>query len=151
MNSGGEIGSEGANELVSLAAAAFSAFAERGPSAAVEFLDPEVEVHSTQTLANAGTFRGTPGYLRWSDRWFDAWEEFEIKVEMIEPVGEHHVVVSCIQSARGISSGIPVEMDAIYMFEMWDGRARRFHLYDTREQALAEARRGEAGKPTVFD
>ena len=70
---------------------------------------------------------------------------------MIEPVGEHHVVVSCIQSARGKSSGIPVEMDAIYMFEMWDGRARRFHLYDTREEALAEAQRGEAGEPSVFD
>jgi SnoaL-like domain len=151
MSSAGEIGDERGSELVSLAAAAFAAFAERGPSAATEFLDPEVEVHSNQTLANAGTFRGIPGYLRWSDRWFDAWEEFEIKVEMIEPVGEHHVVVSCSQSARGISSGIPVEMDAIYMFEMWDARARRFHLYSTREEALAEARRGEAGEPTVFD
>ena len=71
---------------------------------------------------------------------------------MIEPVGEHHVVVSCIQSARGMSSGIPVEMDATYMFEM-SGRpgAAASTSTATREEALAEARRGEAGEPTAFD
>ncbi len=133
------------SELVSLVAAAFADFAERGPSAAVEFLEPEVEVHSNPTLANAGTFRGIPGYLRWSDRWFDAWEEFEIRVaddraDWRAPCrGQLHSV------RPGQSSGIPVEMDAIYMFEMWDGRARRFHLYDTaRKHSPKPGRRGEA-------
>jgi hypothetical protein len=143
--------SQRARQNVGWAASAFEDFAERGPSAVTEFLDPEVEVHSEQTLANAGTYHGVPGYLRWSERWFDAWEEFELKVELIEPVGENHVVANCRQFARGKSSGAPVEMSATYMFEIADGRALRFHLYNSRDEAIAEARRGEAGEPTSFD
>lgn len=150
MSSGGPGSSEQARQIVGWAASAFEDFAEQGPAAVTEFLDPDVEVHSEQTLANAGTYHGVPGYLRWSERWFDAWEEFEILVELIEPVGESHVVVSCRQFARGKSSGAPVEMPSYYMFEIAEGRARRFHLYNTRGEAIAEARRGAAGAPTSF-
>lgn len=149
MNSGGGDRAR-ARQITGWAKSAFEAFAEHGPAAATEFLEPEVEVHSEQTLANAGTYHGVPGYLRWSERWFDAWEDFEILVEMIEPVGENHVVVSARQSARGRSSGAPVQMSAFYMFEIANGRALRFHLYNSRAEAIAEARRGEAGEPTAF-
>jgi len=132
---------------VEMITAAFAAFAERGPDSASGMMDPEVEVVSKQS-PNAGTFHGIPGYKRWSDRWFDAWEEFEIRVELIEPVGERHVVVSGRQHARGVKSGIAVDMKASYMIEIGpDGLATRFHLYSSRDEALAEARRGEAEEP----
>ena len=65
-------------------------------------------------------------------------------MQLIEPVGERHVVASCRQVARGRSSGVPVEMDAAYMFEVEAGRVIRFHLYDDRLRAIAVAREGEA-------
>jgi ketosteroid isomerase-like protein len=150
MSSGAGGDSGQARRNVELTEAAFVAFAKQGPSTVTEVLDPEVEVHSEQTMANAGTFHGVPGYLRWSERWFEAWDEFEIVVEMIEPVGESHVVASCRQAARGRSSGVPVEMPACYMFEISEASVVRFHLYNTRDEAIAEARRGEAGEPTSF-
>ena len=143
MSSGEETG-PGATRNVEWAIETFRDFAERGPDAVIEILDPEVEIHSDQNLANAGTFHGVPGYRRWTERWFDAWEEFELEVQLIEPVGERHVVASCRQVARGRSSGVPVEMDAAYMFEVEAGRVIRFHLYDDRLRAIAVAREGEA-------
>jgi ketosteroid isomerase-like protein len=131
-------------ENVELISGAFQSFTDRGPDSALEMMDPEVEVVSEQH-PNAGTFHGIPGYKRWSDRWFDAWEGFVVEVEMIEPVGERHVVVTGTQRARGAKSGIPVEMKASYMIEIGPGGlATRFHLYPNRDDALAEARRGEA-------
>jgi hypothetical protein len=123
---------------------AFADFAEAGaPDAALQFLDPEVEVVSKQS-PNSGTFHGIPGYKRWSDRWFDAWEGFRIEIEMVEPVGERHVVVSGRQRATGVQSGVPVDMAASYMIEIGPGGlATRFHLYPNRDDAIAEARRGE--------
>ncbi|MFN8159657.1 MAG: nuclear transport factor 2 family protein [Solirubrobacterales bacterium] len=140
---GGEAARRQARENARLVEAAFREFAENGPEAAVDYLDPGVEVYSEQTFANAGRFHGVPGYLRWSARWFDAWEEFNFDIELIEPVGESHVVVTCRQAARGKASGAPVEMRATYMFELEAGRAVRFHIYNERAEAIAAARRGE--------
>jgi ketosteroid isomerase-like protein len=119
--------------------------AEEGLESAVELFDPEVEVYSTEALANAGTYHGIGGVLRWAERWFDAWEEFEINPVLFEPVGVRHVVVSCRQVARGRASGVPVEMDATYLAEISAGRVIRFHLYATRADAIAAARAGEPG------
>jgi ketosteroid isomerase-like protein len=118
---------------------------ERGDLEAVlELLHPEVEIYSPPQLANSGTFHGREGYLEWSREWFDAWEEFEIEATSIEAVGEHHVLTSVRQRGRGKGSGIEIEMQACYMGEIHDGQATRFHLYPTREQALAAATEGEA-------
>jgi ketosteroid isomerase-like protein len=117
---------------------------ERGDLEAVlELLHPEVEIYSPPELANSGTFHGREGYLEWSQEWFDAWDEFEIEATSIEAVGEHHVLTSVRQRGRGKGSGIEVTMDACYMGEIHDGRATRFHLYPTREKALAAAEGGE--------
>jgi hypothetical protein len=121
-----------------------AAFAEQGAEALVELLDPEVEIHSSPELANAGDFHGVGGYKRWTARWFDAWDEYELYAELIEPVGDRHVVASCRQQARGRASGAEVEMKLAYMVEVDADHIRRFHLYPTRTEALAEARRGEA-------
>jgi ketosteroid isomerase-like protein len=122
------------------------AFQRGDQEALLELLDPEVEVYSPPQLANAGSFHGREGYLEWSREWFDAWEHFEVDARSIEAVGEHHVLTTVQQRGRGKGSGIEVEMEACYMGEVHDGRATRFHLYQTREDALAAAREGEAGR-----
>jgi limonene-1,2-epoxide hydrolase len=121
----------------------FDELAEAGLRNAVERLDPEVEIYSTEALANPGTYHGIAGALRWAERWFDAWEEFEIEPVLYEPIGARHVVVSCRQVARGKASGVPVEMDATYMADVSGRHIVRFHLYATRTEAIAAARAGE--------
>jgi ketosteroid isomerase-like protein len=133
---------------VELARALFDELAESGLQAVGGRFDPEVEVHSTPELANPGDFHGISGLMRWAQRWFDAWEEFEIRPELFEPIGAHHVVVSCRQQGRGKGSGVPVEMDATYMLELMGGHVTRFHLYADRDEAIAVAREAEGLSPS---
>ncbi len=97
--------------------ATFEAYAREGPEVAVPLLDPEVEVYSPPSMANAGTFHGVEGYLEWTSAWFDAWENFEIYPQEVEPVGEDCVVAVCRQRGTGRSSGIAVEQTMVYMWE----------------------------------
>jgi ketosteroid isomerase-like protein len=39
--------------------------------------------------------------------------------------------------ATGRESRVPVEMDVVFLFEVEDGRARRFHIYPDRRSAVA--------------
>ena len=146
MNSEEERGAATAN--VELARGLFDDLAESGMAAVVDRFDPEVDVYSTPDLANPGSYHGISGLTRWAERWFDAWEEFEIRPELFEPIGAHHVVISCKQRGRGKGSGVPVEMDATYMVEIVGGLVTRFHLYAERDEAIAAAREEEGLSPS---
>jgi ketosteroid isomerase-like protein len=132
--------SEKAERNVELVRSAFEAYGEAGPEAAIPLLDPAVEVYSPPDVANSGTYHGVEGYLEWTRRWFDAWEEFEILPQAIEPVGEHCVIAICRQRGIGKSSGVPVEQTMTYMWEVRSGKVTRFHLYLSADQARQAAR-----------
>ena len=107
-------------------------------------MDPDVEIYSTPDLPNPGSFAGRQGWIEWTSAWFDAWDGFEVEIEKYEPVGRHHVVMTARQRAKGAGSGVPVEMQVFYLSEYRDELATRFHLYATREDALAAAEAGES-------
>jgi ketosteroid isomerase-like protein len=130
-------------ENVALARAGLEAWSRGGVDEVMEFLDPEIEVHTPTELLNAGTFHGHKGYRAWLGEWMDAWDEFELKVLSAEPVGERHVLVEVYQRATGAGSGVEVEMQVTQMYEVRDGKAIRFHIYPERDRALAAVRESE--------
>jgi hypothetical protein len=91
-----------------------------------------------------GEENGHEGYLKWVGEWLEAWDDFKIEWQEIEPVGDRHVVTSVRQTGKGKGSGVPVEMKATYMWEIRDGLLVRFHLYSTWDEAVEAAREGEA-------
>jgi ketosteroid isomerase-like protein len=133
------------SENVGLVEDAFAAFSRGDAETVLGFMDAEIEVHTAMELLNAGTYRGHDGYLKWLGQWLEAWEDFEMELEEIEPVGEHHVVALAHQTARGKGSGVPVELRVGWMLEIRDRRGVRLHLYPDLDQARAEAERGERG------
>jgi hypothetical protein len=137
-----------ASANVELARRLFDDLGESGMAAVVDRFDPEVEIYSTPELANPGSYHGIAGLTRWTERWFDAWEEFEIHPVLYEPIGLRHVVVICHQVGRGRTSGAPVEMNAAYMIEISAGLVIRFHLYAERDEAIAAAREEEGLSPS---
>jgi ketosteroid isomerase-like protein len=123
---------------------AFEAFNAGDTDGILALLDTDVEIYMPTELPNSGTFRGHAGYLKWTDNWLDAWENFNVEIRRMEPVGERHVVSHAHQSATGKGSGIPVEMDMAYVTESRDGKAIALHLYPSVEEARRTARKREA-------
>jgi ketosteroid isomerase-like protein len=107
----------------------------------LEIFAPDVEIHAVPELINSGTYHGHDEFLTWLAGWEEAWEEFTIEVEAIDPVGDDHVVVEVLQRARGAGSGAAVEMRLVQLYEIREGVVTRFHLYMDRDQAVAAATR----------
>ena len=53
------------------------------------------------------------------------------------------MVCDAHQSARGAASGVKVEMELGYMFELRRGVVVRLHILDDRDTAIAAAETGE--------
>jgi ketosteroid isomerase-like protein len=100
--------------------------------------DPDIEIYAPPDLANSGTYHGHDGYLQWLGGWIEAWDEFRIELVDVIVVDDANVIALADQHGRGQGSGIEVQQRGIaYLFTIRDGRAVRFHLYPSREAAMA--------------
>ena len=121
-------------ELVREAAEAFRV---RDIAGLLAFIDPEIESHVSPPLMNAGTWTGHAGFLAMAAGWEEPWSEISYETGEIETPNDDHVLAHIHQSATGAGSGVPVELDVVYMVELRDGLAIRMHIYPDRKSALA--------------
>ena len=133
-------GMEVARSNTQLAAELLVAY-ERGDDDALrELIDPEGEIYTQPGLINAGTYRGFDGFKLWIAQWEEAWEEASYELgEMIE-VGDSVVVVPVHIVARGAGSGLETDRVFAWLYEWRQGRVRRFHVYESVDEALGAAR-----------
>jgi ketosteroid isomerase-like protein len=125
-------------ELVRLG---FEVFEREGPGAVLALADPDIEIYAAPGIQPTGRYVGKDAALRWTQEWFEVWEDFRMKpIEFIE-ASEGVVVVPLHQVAKGKGSGVEVEIDVAYLFEIRDGRVTRFHIYPDRDQAMSAAGR----------
>jgi uncharacterized protein len=126
---------------VELARQGFEAFNRGDMEAVLDFLHPDVEVHSVAEVGQEGTYRGRDGFLHWNGMWMDAWDTFQVELKEVEEVDSHNVLVHVEQTGRGRGSGLEVTQTVTYLFTIDDGgKATRVHIYTDREEALAAAR-----------
>jgi ketosteroid isomerase-like protein len=133
----------GPEERVEFVRRAFEAYNAGDIEAVVDLFDPEVEVRASAELMNPGPYYGRAGYLEWVRQWNEAWETFVIALEEVVPVGQRHVIARVHQTGRGRGSGVDVDMQVGYMFEMREERCVRLALYPSFEAAMAAARERE--------
>jgi ketosteroid isomerase-like protein len=119
----------------------FEAYNAGDSEAVIALLHPDVELHADSELINGGDYRGHEGFIRWNAEWTEAWEEFKIEPRSVETFGGHSILADTHQVARGQESGIDVEMDVYWVFDLADDQVVRMHLYATRERALAAIER----------
>jgi ketosteroid isomerase-like protein len=103
----------------------------------------DFEIFLPSNLPNSGRFVGVDGYSTWLGQWLDAWDDFTVEIVEMEPVGECHVIATMRQSGLGKGSGIPVEMEIAYMWDVREGRLAALHLYPSREEAVRVAEQRE--------
>jgi ketosteroid isomerase-like protein len=120
-----------------LVRAAFEAFNDEDIEGVVPVLHPEIESHVSPRMMNAGTWHGIDGYREMAAAWFEAWEGLRYEMVELEAPDDRNVLATLRQLATGRGSGVPVEMDVVFLVEVDDGLARRIHIYPDRESAEA--------------
>jgi ketosteroid isomerase-like protein len=104
-------------------------------------IDREGEIHGDAGIVNSGTYRGFDGFRQWVGQWEEAWDEINYELlEMID-VGDSIVVVPVHVVGRGAGSGVEIDSVFGWMYQFRDGRALRFHVYPTLEDAIDTAER----------
>jgi ketosteroid isomerase-like protein len=118
---------------------------ERGDIQTVlSFIPPDGVSGTRGNLPVPGSYIGQEGFLKWIEDWLEAWDEWTQVVDDYEAVGERHVVARSRQTGTGRGSGVPVEMDLFFVWEVRDRMIVSSLLYPTREEALDAARAGES-------
>ena len=132
-------------ENLALARTAFEAFQRGDIETVLGYMDPEMETYSSPALANPVDTVGRDEWLAWMGRWLEVWDGYEVEALSMEAVGPDHVIVEMRQTAQGKGSGVDVELLVYTVFEIHDGVAKRYHLYPSREEAVAFAEGESAG------
>jgi ketosteroid isomerase-like protein len=113
----------------------------RGDAApALTIMDEDVECVVAPGLMNTGTYTGHQGYLEMLENWGEAWGSVSADAVAFEELHGDHLLVEIHQRAVGAGSGVPVEMTIFWLFQFAGEKVVRFHLYASREDALAAAR-----------
>ena len=123
---------------IALARGGLEAFNRGDSESVVAALHPEIETHVSPGMMNSGTWHGLDGFRNGIGSWTDAWQDLHLEILDVEAVDDRHVLAFVRQTAVGPESGVPVEMNAVLLFEVGDdGRACRFHVHPDRESAEA--------------
>ena len=99
------------------------------------FWSPEVELKWTRSGPEARVYRGRDGVIQAFREWSEAFSEYYVEpLDFIE-VGDR-VVVPNRQWGIGSTSGIPVEIEVTWAYEIRDNQMARLDEYDTLDEAL---------------
>jgi ketosteroid isomerase-like protein len=99
--------------------------------------DVVIQFHVGADLPEGGRYEGREEYLRFWRGWLAAFEVYEIEHGNYEQVGEC-VIVAVSHRGRGRGSGLEFELAQGQRWVFRDGRVAEIHVYDTRDQALAD-------------
>jgi ketosteroid isomerase-like protein len=102
------------------------------------FWSPEVELRWSRRAPDARAYRGREGVIQAFREWLESFSEYYAEpLDFIE-VGDR-VLVPNRQWGIGSTSGIPVQDEFIWVYEIRDNQMARLDEYDTLEEALEAA------------
>lgn len=107
-------------------------------SAALESIDPDIEVNVAYQADIDGTYRGHAGLAEMLGVFWTEFEGPRIEIEEAIPAGSD-VVVGVRFSGRGKRSGVEVDAPAWHVWRLREGKAARWQLFRTKQEALEAA------------
>jgi ketosteroid isomerase-like protein len=100
-----------------------------------QYWSPEVELRWARSNPEARAYQGRDGALRAFREWVEPFSEYYVEpLDFIEQ-GDL-VIVPQRQWGIGNASGIPVEVEVTYVYELRDNQIARIDEHDTLEEAL---------------
>jgi len=124
-------------ENVDIVRRIYEANARRDTAAALELIDPEIEVeYRGQLIDKNATYYGHAGLRQLMESIRENFEEFDVAVEEYIDV-EDEVVVALRQRAVGKASGASVDIHIGQVWTLRNGKAVRWRIYRSKSEALA--------------
>ena len=126
-------------ENVQIARSGYELLAAGDLDRVLEIIDPDItiEVHTGRPdLPETRTLHGHAGFRENLGALLEVFEDIEVTPESFTDLGEQ-LVVEVHTVGHGRASGIRIENRIVHIWTIREGRATRFRVYGTREEALA--------------
>src|SRR5436190_8008323 len=116
----------------------YAALAAGNMDAVLELVDPPIELEiytGRPDLPETLRLHGHSGFVENLSMLAEVFEQMEVRpVEYVE-AGDH-LIVTITTTGRGKGSGIRVENTVVHVWTIRDGKAIRFRVYGTKQEAL---------------
>jgi len=124
-------------ENVEIVRQGFIAFEQGDLTQLLDLLSDDVVTY--RAVPDGVTYRGKSGFLEAAAEWTEGFSEWSpIPQEFIE--AGNRVLVRVCQIARGESSGVRVEGEFWWLYELMGGKVSKVSFYDSREAAMEAVR-----------
>jgi ketosteroid isomerase-like protein len=127
---------------------AYEAFARGDLASALELHDPDIEIVERPERLDSRTYRGREGVLEAIENWVGQWDDFRMKIEDMIDAGDGRIVAVARHSGRGKLSGAMVEQHIVYVHTLRDGKAIRWEMFSTLDEAFAAIGLQRGDRPT---
>lgn len=99
---------------------------------------PAVEVVSTEGFPEERFLHGLAGFERWTQRWSETFEDYDLQPERFWEAGDE-VVVALRERGTAALSRIPVDDRYAHVWSFRDGLVVRVRVFPDQRQALEAA------------
>ena len=105
----------------------------------LEHTDPEIEIVQVPEIPDARTYTGHDGLIDALLDWPLQWEDFRIEPRRIFAAGPDDLILVSLHKGRPHSMDIEVEAEFTFAMHWRDGRATRWDMFLTVDEALRRA------------
>jgi ketosteroid isomerase-like protein len=99
-----------------------------------DLIDPEIEAEIVGGL-DAGSYRGHAGLVKLLDTFWESFGQHRIVIEETVPASED-VLLTVHYYGRGKASGVEVDLRGWHTWTLRDGKAVRWRIFGSRNEAL---------------
>src|SRR3954454_14292650 len=96
-----------------------------------EETNPDIEVVTQTARLHGQPYRGLEGVRRWIAETLEAFEEWNLRLDEVQSMGERVLGVGHIH-LRGRESGVDIDAPCAWIFDFRDGRCTRFETFVNR-------------------
>jgi ketosteroid isomerase-like protein len=123
-------------ENVEVVRRGFEAFQRHGPDALLDLLSDDVTTYRADP--DGATFDGKAGFRDATADWTENFSEWQVLPQEFTDLGQR-ILVRVIQIAQGRSSGVRVEEDYWFLFELTGSKVSKLSFYSRQTEALEAA------------
>jgi ketosteroid isomerase-like protein len=105
----------------------------------LEVVDPDTELHSRLGELRGAPYVGPDGFREWLRDIEEQFSAFQIRIDDLEEVEPDKIVAKGAIEFRGRESDLPWAQETLWIFDLADGRLRRFQVFTDLEKGLKAA------------